>query len=71
MQKIKTLSNVYIRPEPIMSGTPLYLQLHIITSQMERLEATKENCLNKVELIDKRMEMLTKRYNELKILSDK
>lgn len=71
MKKIKTLSNIYIRPEPIMSGTPLYLQLHIITSQMERMEATKESCLNKVELIDKRMEMLRKRYKELKTLTDK
>lgn len=70
MQKIKTLSNVYLRPEPIMSGTPLYLQLHILSTQMERLHDTRENCLNKIELVDKKMEMLKKRYNELKNLID-
>ncbi len=70
MQKIKTLSNVYLRPEPIMSGTPLFLQLHILSSQMERLKTTREGCLNKIVLVDKKMEMLEKRYNELKNLID-
>jgi hypothetical protein len=68
MQKIKTLSHIYQRPEPIMSGASVYLKLHIIASQMERLEATKEACMNKIDMADKRLELLEYRYNSLKNL---
>ncbi|OYO59684.1 hypothetical protein C8E03_11430 [Lachnotalea glycerini] len=68
MQKIKTLSHVYVRPEPIMSGASIYLKLHIIASQMERLENTKESCLNKIDMANQRLELLENRYNNLKNL---
>ncbi|RDU24974.1 hypothetical protein [Anaerosacchariphilus polymeriproducens] len=68
MQKIKTLSHVYLRPDPILNGTSIYLKLHNITNQMERLEHTKETCLNRIDMADKKLELLEKRYNELKNL---
>lgn len=66
MQKIKTLSNIYVSPEPTLNGTSLYLKLHIITNQMERLQYTKETCLKKIEMVDKRLGFLEQRKNILK-----
>lgn len=59
---------MYLRPEVNMSGASIYLKLHIIASQMERLEHTRETCLNKIEITEKRMTLLEKRYNVLKDL---
>lgn len=66
MQKVKTLSNIYVRPEPLMRETSTFLNLHIVASQMERLNNNKAECLNKIEQINKRLERLGKRYNSLK-----
>ncbi len=66
MQKVKTLSNIYVRPESLMRETSTYLNLHIITSQMERLKNNKKECFNKIDQIDKRLENLEKHYNSLK-----
>lgn len=66
MVKIKTLSNMYIRPEPFIRETSVHLKLHILASQMDRLNNTKEACLNKVDQINKRLLSLKQRYSLFK-----
>lgn len=65
MQRIKTLSQVYFRPEPIKNEASMYFQMYIITSQMARLKNVKENCLNQIDRADKRLEMLQDKQNSL------
>lgn len=68
MPRIRMLSDVYVRPEPILRETTVYLKLHILASQMERLNYSKESNLQKVDQINKRLANLQYQCNKLKEL---
>ena len=65
MKRLKTLSDVYVRPKSISKGPTTFLQLHILSNQLERLSYNKEEILEKLEQIDSRLNYLKYHYTTL------
>lgn len=62
MSRIKTLSDVYVRPQTLSKGSTVYLKLHILSSQIERLMFSKRSSLQRVKEIDETLSTLKSHY---------
>lgn len=66
MPRVKSLSDVYIRQQPIFHETAAYLNLYIVSSQMDRLKKNREAFVERIEQIDKRLNLLKNRCGIIK-----
>ena len=66
MSRVKTLSDVYVRPEPLLRGRTSYLKLHILTNQLERLSYNKNSIIERLEQIDRKLDHLNYHFSILK-----
>lgn len=66
MARIKTLSDVYVRPESLLRGRTAYLKLHILTNQLDRLKYNRNSILERLEQVDRKLEHLNYHYSMLK-----
>lgn len=66
MPRIKALSDVYTRPESINRESQVFLKLHIINNQIERLMYNKQKHIEQINHIDSILENLRVLYTSNK-----